>query len=128
MKRSCFLLVILVLGLLAFSACNESKATPNPTPKSTHTPTNTASLCRADFLAEPTDCDGPTWVQFTDQSTGNITSWKWDFGDGETSTEQNPKHHYDSDGSYSVTLIITGPSCEDMRTEDNYIEVSGCPT
>ena len=124
MKRSYAISILLVLGLLAFSACTKPVATPTLTP----TPTNTVSSCHADFFAEPTESEGPAWVQFTDQSTGNITSWEWDFGDGETSTERDPRHYYSSDGSYSVTLIITGPDCEDRLTKDGYIEISGCKT
>jgi len=128
MKRSYTILILLVLGLLAFSACTDSVASPTPTP--TPTPTDTVSSCYTDFFAEPTECEGPTWVQFTDQSTGEITNWEWDFdGDGTIdSTEQNPEHYYSRDGFYSVTLIITGPDCEDRLTRDNYIEVTGCRT
>ncbi len=53
-------------------------------------------------------------VVFTDKSYGNVTSWKWDFGDGTTSTEQNPVHEYKQDGShYMVTLYVSGPEGED---------------
>ncbi len=52
-------------------------------------------------------------VAFKDQSVGQVTSWKWDFGDGATSTEQNPIHQYAGrpgrEGDYSVTLEVTGP-------------------
>jgi PKD repeat protein len=48
----------------------------------------------------------PIYVQFTDISTGNPTSWFWDFGDGMTSSEQNPVHPYPNPGSYRVCLII----------------------
>jgi len=46
-------------------------------------------------------------VRFKDASTTlstPIASWLWDFGDGETSTEQNPKHIYNDDGDYEVGL------------------------
>lgn len=48
-------------------------------------------------------------VQFTDTSTpaSEITSWYWDFGDGTTSTEQNPTHVYTVDGVYTVTLYVS---------------------
>ena len=36
-----------------------------------------------------------------------ITSWLWDFGDGQTSTLQNPSHVYATPGSYTVTLTVT---------------------
>ncbi len=46
---------------------------------------------------------------FTDESTddGTIVSWSWDFGDGNTSSEQNPSHTYGGDGIYNVTLTVT---------------------
>jgi len=58
--------------------------------------TPTPNQCQADFFAEPTDCYGPTWVQFYDLSTGEITAWEWDLdGDDITdSTEQSPTHYY----------------------------------
>ena len=52
-------------------------------------------------------------VVFEDKSYGNITSWHWDFGDGTTSTEQNPIHTYQKDGvHYTVTLTVAGPEGE----------------
>jgi serine protease len=47
---------------------------------------------------------------FTDQSTdsdGNIVSWSWSFGDGGTSSAQNPSRTYSTAGSYTVTLTVT---------------------
>jgi len=46
---------------------------------------------------------------FTDTSTddGTIQSWSWDFGDGNTSTAQNPSHSYAAGGSYTVSLTVT---------------------
>ena len=49
-------------------------------------------------------------VYFTDNSTGGY-SWLWDFGDGSTSTQQNPIHVYNSTGTYNVTLTINSGSC-----------------
>ena len=52
-------------------------------------------------------------VVFQDKSYGNITSWKWNFGDGHTSNEQNPVHTYAKDGvHYTVTLTVSGPEGE----------------
>ena len=58
--------------------------------------------------------DGSRTVAFRDHSKGNITSWKWDFGDGTTSTERNPIHEYAEDsGRYTVTLFVDGPEGSD---------------
>jgi len=48
-------------------------------------------------------------VAFTDQSTGKIDTWKWDFGDGNTSTDQFPIHQYKDPGKYIVVLWVEGP-------------------
>jgi len=49
-------------------------------------------------------------VSFVDESIGTITSWNWDFGDGQVSTEQHPVHFYEKGGLYTVVLWIEGPS------------------
>jgi PKD repeat protein len=52
-------------------------------------------------------CNGQTST-FTDETTGsNLTSWNWDFGDGTTSTDQNPTHTYSIPGDYNVILTVT---------------------
>jgi PKD repeat protein len=64
----------------------------------------------ASFTYSPTSPTTDDTVQFTDQSTdpdGTIVSWSWDFGDGATSTEQNPTHQYLNAGTYTVTLTVT---------------------
>ncbi|EMS31737.1 CHU large protein [Mariniradius saccharolyticus AK6] len=43
-------------------------------------------------------------VQFVDKTLGNVVSWEWDFGDGNTSTDQNPVHTYKKPGVYIITL------------------------
>lgn len=50
-------------------------------------------------------CNGT--VTFTDLSTYNPSSWLWNFGDGNASTQQNPSHTYTASGTYSVTLVAT---------------------
>lgn len=49
-------------------------------------------------------------VAFEDESQGQITSWKWDFGDNTTSTEQFPIHQYKAAGEYVVVLYVDGPA------------------
>jgi PKD repeat protein len=45
-------------------------------------------------------------VDFTDTSLGNPTSFQWNFGDGEGSSQQHPVHEYDAPGTYAVTLTV----------------------
>jgi len=56
-------------------------------------------------------------VAFKDLSVGNVTSWKWDFGDGETSTEQNPIHQYKAPRSFVVVLDVEGPAGKSRRSK-----------
>jgi len=77
----------------------------------------------ADFTADLTSGPVPLTVNFTDQSTGDITTWSWDFGDGSTSTEQNPSHTYTDSGTYTVSLTVTGPEGADTETKADYITV-----
>jgi PKD repeat protein len=61
-------------------------------------------------------------VAFTDSSSGAPTSWQWNFGDGQNSTEQNPVHIYEQSGVYSVSLAVSDGTTTD-QTEQR-IEVS----
>jgi len=56
-------------------------------------------------------------VQFTDASTGSLTSWQWYFGDGTSSTAQNPSHAFASAGSYSVTLTVMNAAGQNSVTK-----------
>ena len=55
-------------------------------------------------------------VHCTDLSLGNPTSWHWDFGDGTSSTEQNPTHTYASPGTYTITLTVTNAHGTDTHS------------
>ena len=56
-------------------------------------------------------------VVFKDRSVGVVKSWHWDFGDGETSTEQNPMHDYKQANHYVVVLDIGGPAGKSRRAK-----------
>lgn len=77
----------------------------------------------AAFSGTPTSGTAPLTVQFTDASTGNVTEWSWEFGDGSPSAVQNPSHTYTSAGTYSVSLTVTGPEGNNTVTKTNYITV-----
>jgi len=75
----------------------------------------------AAFSAQPLKGKYPLTVNFTDASTNTPTSWLWNFGDGHTSTEQNPIHQYTSEGSFTVSLTATNSAGSDTETKTNYI-------
>ncbi len=52
----------------------------------------------------------PVSISFTDTSTGNPASWSWAFGDGASSTLQNPSHIYAAAGTYTINLTVTNPA------------------
>ena len=84
----------------------------------------------ASFTMDSSSGNVPFTVKFTDKSTGSISSWKWNFGDGSTSTEQNPTHTFVTKGIYTITLAATGPggtktttgtiTATDPLTSNNY--------
>ncbi|MDR9817470.1 MAG: PKD domain-containing protein [Candidatus Methanoculleus thermohydrogenotrophicum] len=76
----------------------------------------------ASFTANTTGGLPPLAIQFTDTSGGNPTGWEWDFGDGNTSTEQNPIHIYTRVGTYPVTLTVTGPFGSDTFVTTDLID------
>ncbi len=78
----------------------------------------------AQFTANITGGTAPLTVQFTDLSTGGPTSWLWTFGDGNTSTAQNPQHTYTTAGTHTVTLIASHPYDSDTETKTAYITVA----
>lgn len=100
----------------------------------THTITRTQYISvfdgpKADFAADKLSSCSPGRIQFTDQSTPSaetsITGWQWEFGDGATSTEQNPKHVYRSPGNYTVILRVTNNiGCSQLIPRQNYISIS----
>ena len=60
------------------------------------------------FTSSPMSGYGPLTVRFTDRSKGMPTAWRWDFGDGNTSAEQNPVHTFASTGKYIPRLTVFG--------------------
>jgi PKD repeat protein len=61
----------------------------------------------SDFSFTPSNPTTQTNITFNDRSSGNITSWLWNFGDGTSSTQQNPVKRYTSGGNYPVTLTVS---------------------
>lgn len=63
-------------------------------------------------------------VQFTNTSTGNPMAFTWDFGDGNQSTQKNPKHVYETYGIYSVSLTVSNYAGFNNITKEDIITVS----
>jgi PKD repeat protein len=85
----------------------------------------------ANFSGSPLSAAIPLEVVFTNSSTGTISSYLWDFGDGETSTEENPIHTYVVAGTYTVSLTVTNSGGSDTLTRTDYVEATeagGDPT
>lgn len=85
--------------------------------------TSTAPL-NAAFSLDKTSGTIPLVVNLMDRSTGNPTSWQWNFGDGNSSTDQNPSHTYTVAGSYSITLSVSDGSDTDSVVKTNTIFVT----
>lgn len=82
---------------------------------------------QADFSIDQTKCS-PYVVNFTD-TTKNWVSVFWDFGDGKTSTLQNPSHTYTLPGFYSIKYTVTSSAgCKSMVYESNLIHFTDCVT
>ncbi|MHC1741850.1 MAG: PKD domain-containing protein [Syntrophobacteraceae bacterium] len=85
------------------------------------------STVAASFSGSPTSGKAPLKVTFNDTSTGAITSRHWDFGDGKTSTQQNPVYTYRKAGNYNVTLTASGPGGTSTVTQTAYVRAYALP-
>jgi PKD repeat protein len=73
----------------------------------------------ADML---TSCDGK--IAFKDNSIYEPTKWKWTFGDGAASTDQNPVHTYTANGTYTVMLVTANANGTDSLVKAAYISIN----
>jgi PKD repeat protein len=78
----------------------------------------------AEFTGSPTVGLATLTVQFNDRSTGNPTSWYWDFGDGGTSRLRNPRHTYQNAGAFPVSLMVENSDGSSVEVKPAYIRVS----
>lgn len=82
----------------------------------------------AAFTASDSSGCFPLPVQFTDlssQAGGSITTWSWDFGDGNTSAQQHPFHIYTDAGNFTVTLRVTNSfGCTKTYTKNQFVQTS----
>jgi YVTN family beta-propeller protein len=76
------------------------------------------------FTASQTSEKTPLIIQFTDQSTGSPTAWKWVFGDGNDSKDEYPIYTYKKSGSYTVALTTTNEEGSNRVEKSNYISIN----
>lgn len=83
--------------------------------------------CQAYFYYE-IDQQYPFLVYFTDLSEGDIETWGWDFGDGSSSSGQNPSHEYNEAGSYEVCLTVenASDSCYSLFCDVVFVGQNSC--
>ena len=104
----------------------------------TSTPGSTTSTCAdavrfvkveepgppaTDFYAESIRGPVPFTVNFNNQTTGDVDEWRWDFGDGQTSTEMSPSNTYTAPGVHTVSLTATGRYGEVTKTRYSYVDI-----
>jgi PKD repeat protein len=77
----------------------------------------------AEFLASATRGFAPFAVQFTDQSSGQVTSYAWSFGNGASSSESDPLHVFTAPGLYDVALTVQGPAGTSTETKLQHVSV-----
>ncbi|MCX7862409.1 MAG: PKD domain-containing protein [Bacteroidales bacterium] len=89
---------------------------------------STQAQISVNFKADTTvACPGYA-IQFTDLSVGDtVFNWQWDFGDGNTSIQQNPTHSYSSPGFYTVKLTASSSNATQTKTKNNYIQIRDFP-
>jgi PKD repeat protein len=85
----------------------------------------------AGFSGTPTAGFAPLQVGFTDASTGSITNWLWNFGDGQTvtnGTSASVNHTYAAGGTFTVALTVKGAGGSNTKTQTGYVVASSAPT
>lgn len=80
--------------------------------------TSGTPMVAAAFEASATTVSIGSTVSFSDRSTGAPAQWSWSFGDGGTSTLQNPTHTYSAPGTYTVTLTVSNASNSSVATRE----------
>ena len=85
------------------------------------------SIPTATFTSSGNGCSIPFSVSFSNNSSiGAGMSYNWSFGNGQTSTTQNPTHLYAANGTYTVTLTATNSFGSNTKTLTSYITISKC--
>jgi len=82
----------------------------------------------AGFTQDRASGVAPLTVQFSDQSSGSVTSYNWNFSDGSSSSERNPSHTFTTPGTYNVFLTVSGPGGSSSVTRQIVVSSTNPPT
>ncbi len=82
---------------------------------------------RAAFAAVPLVGPAPLEVHFADRSSGDVSAWTWEFGDGASGGARYPVHTYEVTGTYTVSLTVVGWGGTDRAVATDYIHVPAGP-
>ncbi len=118
-------------GLLNISFVGRATSQGNLNGIQVSGPGATPQLPVANFSGSPRNIYMAQSVTFTDASSGNITNWVWNFGDGNTlntNASTSVTHAYAAAGTYTVSLIATGTGVSATNTQVNYVVVNPVPT
>lgn len=91
------------------------------------TTTFSQAQLHADFVATPNSGCAPLVVKFSDFSSGNPSSWKWDLGNGTTSILHNPSVTYFNPGQYTIKLVVKNSTGSDSMIKSQFINVYASP-
>jgi len=97
----------------------------NTTSRSQYINVSALTAPEASFSVSPTSGLEPLTVRFTDTTINAPTAWQWTFGDGTSSSEQNPSHTYQGSGTYTVVLTATNSQGSGTKTLQDVISVTG---
>lgn len=109
-------MMVMLLMLLGSASCSN---TPAPTAAFT------GEVTAGDLITDKSIAGlAPLTVKFTDKSTGEIKSWRWNFGDGSAIVyEQNPSHTYTKAGRFTVQLTAEGPDKADSEVKSFFVTI-----
>jgi tripartite motif-containing protein 71 len=116
MRQISILAITATVMVLAAGACAMAPVSSAPISAMEMAPTPL-------FMAHPFAGNAPLHVGFSDRSANFPTAWYWDFGDGYTSTEQNPVHIYRVQGMYTVSLTVSNVAGSNTASYQDYITV-----
>ncbi len=102
MKTIIKTLCILLIGVIAFSGC-------------TKTPMACCSLPETGTIGQS--------ISFNSTCSTNSSKYKWDFGDGATTTDANPTHIYNTAGTYTVKLMAMSSNESKMSETSKTIKI-----